>query len=175
MPDHNEWYKTIQPLSQSESDVDAQRISRRVLEQLPHAAERKEIMEEKKKTHPIRNVFFAIAAVLCVGTASAVTANAVTEGELFDTITVYLNGESLDADIHEVVNEDGSTAYEATFSNEDGSLSYDIVDDDIEDATINIEENDDTVIVEYDVVDGEETGSQSFGVQYGDEDSEADE
>ncbi|MCD7959092.1 MAG: hypothetical protein LUF89_06335 [Ruminococcus sp.] len=135
MPNKDEWYETIQPLHLKENNVDIQRISQRVQEQLLQAAERESNMETRKAKHTLRNILFAVTAVFCMGTATAMTANAVTDGALFQKFTVRINGEDVDFDVIQ----------EGT--DEDGNVTYDVVD---EESDWNIQISDDgEAAVEY--------------------------
>ncbi len=122
MPNKNEWFETIHPLHYSENSANIERISQRVQEKLSDTAERKTMMKTSK-THSIRNIFFAIVAVLCVGTASVVTANAVTDGALFQKITVRLNGEDVEADVvQESTDENGNAIYNVVVDGSDWDI-----------------------------------------------------
>lgn len=118
MQNKHDWYESIPMLQPEEDPARTQRIQKRVMQQLPHTAEREMCMQKKSVLRRIRPLI-CVAAVIAIGAVSLVTVNAATDGALFTKVTMYINGKETDFDAR-IVDEDNNTiTYE--FVKDDGN------------------------------------------------------
>lgn len=156
MPDKN-WMKEIPPLHLPEETDLQQRIQKRVQEQL-HTKQKQEeqIMMKKTVKRRIRPLIL-IAAVIGIGAASLVTANAATDGAVLTKISFFINGEEQTLDGELVETDDGAYIYKWKPEDYDSDTEYEIeygefmTDDGYEvQCEEGADENDDTIIFRID-------------------------
>ncbi len=123
---NKDWMKEISPLHLPEETDLQQRIQNRVQEQL-HTEQKQEeqIMIKKNVKRRIRPLIL-IAAVIGIGAASLVTANAATDGAVLTKISFFINGEKQTLDGELVETDDGAYIYQWKPEDYDSDTEYEI-------------------------------------------------
>lgn len=123
MQKHEEWITHICPLHLEEDRARTERIQKKVSEQLLKQAKEEEptMIQKPKLRRRFRPIFFA-AAVIGIGAASLITANAATDGAFLTKIKLTIQGKEAAYELRpEETDDPGTRVYHILPKDGDGS------------------------------------------------------